>query len=56
MTQHRLGQRQQAQDTLARLRQVVQGPRWAKHEQAQASWREAEALFQLPPEVPAGKD
>jgi WD40 repeat protein/predicted Ser/Thr protein kinase len=56
MTQHQLGKTEEAQATLARLRQIAQGPRWSSHEQAQASLREAGALIQDAPTPPPGNE
>ncbi len=57
MTQHALGQPQQAQETLARLRQLLQQPGAVPNEDAQRSLREAEErLAGMVPEgqVPGG--
>jgi WD40 repeat protein len=43
MAQHHLGQKDQAQATLSRLREVTQKPEWAKDEDASRFLREAEA-------------
>jgi WD40 repeat protein/predicted Ser/Thr protein kinase len=44
MTQQQLGQKDQARATLERLRQTVSRPEWLKQDQAQAFWREAQAV------------
>jgi WD40 repeat protein/tRNA A-37 threonylcarbamoyl transferase component Bud32 len=44
MTQHQLGQKVQAQATLARLRKGMEKPEWAKDQEAQSFLREAEAV------------
>jgi hypothetical protein len=45
MAQHRLGEPRQAQEALARLRETMKQPAWAKDAEAQAFLREAEALL-----------
>src|SRR5262249_39833044 len=52
LTQHQLGQEEQAQATLARLREALQLPRWAKAAEAHALLREAEALLAGPATIP----
>jgi hypothetical protein len=49
MSQHQLGQKEQAQATLARLREVMKQPRWAKNAEAQGFLREAEAVLKTRP-------
>jgi hypothetical protein len=49
MTQHHLGQREQAQATLDRLREVMHQPRSANDAQAQGFLREAEELLSPKP-------
>jgi tetratricopeptide (TPR) repeat protein len=49
MTQHRLGQKEQAQATLDRLREVMHQPRSANDAQAQGFLREAEELLRTNP-------
>jgi WD40 repeat protein len=49
MAQYRVGQKEQAQATLARLRETMQKPEWAKNEEAQSCLREAEALIEGQP-------
>ena len=44
MAQHQLGQQEQAEATLARLREALKTPTWAKNAEAQGFLREAEAL------------
>ena len=44
MTQHQLGQKVQAQAALARLRQAMKKPEWAKEQEARNFQREAEAV------------
>jgi Flp pilus assembly protein TadD len=46
MAQHQLGQKEQAKATLARLRETVTKPRWAKNAESAAFLREAEALIE----------
>ena len=46
MAQHQLAQKEQARATLARLRETMKEPRWAKEEEARAFLREAEALLE----------
>jgi WD40 repeat protein len=48
MTQYRLEQKEQARAMLARLRQAVQEPRWAKDGEAQGFLNEAVSLIQGP--------
>jgi hypothetical protein len=48
MTHHQLGDPVRAQAVLARLRGILQDPRWKNHQDAQAFGREAEALLQGP--------
>jgi WD40 repeat protein/tRNA A-37 threonylcarbamoyl transferase component Bud32 len=45
MAQHRLDESRQAQETLARLRESMKQPAWAKDAEAQVLLREAEALL-----------
>jgi predicted NACHT family NTPase len=45
MAQHQLGHKEQARTTLARLRETMKQPRWAKYVEAQGFLREAEALI-----------
>jgi hypothetical protein len=45
MTQHHLGQKEQAQATLARLREAMQRPERAKDEDASHFLSEAEAVL-----------
>jgi hypothetical protein len=45
MAQHRFGESRQAQETLARLREILKQPAWAKDAEAQAFLREAEAVL-----------
>jgi hypothetical protein len=45
MTQHRLGKGEQAQVTLARLRETMRQPRWATDQEAKALEKEAEKLL-----------
>jgi WD40 repeat protein len=45
MTQHRLGQEEQAQASLTRLRETVNKEEWAKNDEPQALLREAERLL-----------
>jgi hypothetical protein len=52
MTQQQLGQKEQAQASLARLRGVLKQPEWAKHAEAQAFLHEAERLMDNEPAVP----
>jgi WD40 repeat protein/serine/threonine protein kinase/Flp pilus assembly protein TadD len=49
MAQHQLGRKEQAQATLARLREAMKQPRWAQDAESQAFLREAEALLQGKP-------
>jgi hypothetical protein len=46
MTRHRLGQKEDAKATLARLREIMQQPRWTKDAEAQGFLREAEELIE----------
>jgi tetratricopeptide (TPR) repeat protein len=48
MTQHQLGKREAAQQTLARFRQAVKDSRWANDPESQAFFQEAEKLLQRP--------
>jgi hypothetical protein len=45
MTQHRLGNQEQARATLERLREWLQHPYWAKDDESQDFLREAEAVL-----------
>jgi tetratricopeptide (TPR) repeat protein len=45
MSQHKLGQKEQAQETLVRLRDVMKQPRWAKNAEVQGFLREAEKML-----------
>ena len=49
MTQHQLGQKEEARATIARLREVMHKPEWAKNEEAQAFLREAKVLIESKP-------
>jgi hypothetical protein len=49
MAQHQLGQKEQAQATLGRLREVMKQPDWAQNAEAQGFLREAESLLQGKP-------
>jgi WD40 repeat protein/serine/threonine protein kinase len=46
MAQHQLGQKEQAQATLARLREALKRPQWAPNAEAQGFLREAAALIE----------
>jgi WD40 repeat protein/tRNA A-37 threonylcarbamoyl transferase component Bud32 len=46
MTQHRLGQRAEAQATLGRLKSIVKTPRWANERESQGFLAEAETLIE----------
>jgi hypothetical protein len=46
MTQHRLGQKDEARTTLARLREIMKAPTWAANEEAKAFLREATQLIE----------
>jgi Flp pilus assembly protein TadD len=48
MGHHRLGQREQARTELARLRELLNQPRWAKNAEALDLMHEAEALIVQP--------
>jgi eukaryotic-like serine/threonine-protein kinase len=52
MTQHQLGDRDQARTTLARLREVMKEPRWAANADAVANLREAVELIEDRPAPP----
>jgi hypothetical protein len=52
LTQHQLGQQEQARTTLARLREVMKEPPWAKDEEADRFLREAEARMEANPDKP----
>jgi tetratricopeptide (TPR) repeat protein len=52
MAQHQLGQKDQAQASLNRLREIMKQPQWAKNEEAQGFLREAEALLREQPIKP----
>jgi tetratricopeptide (TPR) repeat protein len=57
MAQHHLGQKEKAQASLERLREIMKQPRWAKNEEAQGFLREAEALMkEKPAEQPTRKE
>jgi hypothetical protein len=45
MTQYRLGQREQAESSFARLREAVQNPRWSDDEGSRRFVREVEVLI-----------
>jgi hypothetical protein len=47
MTQHQLGEKDQAWTTLARLRETMKKPEWAKNEEAQGFLRETESSLSL---------
>jgi WD40 repeat protein len=49
MSQHQLGQKKQARDTLARLREAMKQTRWAKDAEAQGFLREAEEVLKTKP-------
>jgi hypothetical protein len=46
MAQYCVGQKEQAQATLARLRETLQTPEWAKSEAAQTFLRDAASLIE----------
>jgi WD domain, G-beta repeat len=46
MTLHRLGQKDEARSTLARLRELVKAPEWASNEEAQDFLREAVGVIE----------
>ena len=46
MAQYQLGQKEQAQETLARLRKTMTKPPWAKDAESAAFLREAEMLIE----------
>jgi Flp pilus assembly protein TadD len=46
MTQHQLGKKEEAQATLARLREVMKQPAWEKNAEAQGFLHEAEELIE----------
>src|SRR5262249_14151467 len=48
MAQHRLGKPEAAKQTLARLRQAANDPRWTNHPESQSFAHEAERLLQEP--------
>jgi tetratricopeptide (TPR) repeat protein len=48
MTQHHLGKKEAARQTLARLRQAAKDSRWANDPESQAFFQEAEKLLQRP--------
>jgi WD40 repeat protein/tRNA A-37 threonylcarbamoyl transferase component Bud32 len=52
MTQHQLGQKELAQATLARLREIAEKPEWANDKEAQSLLREAETVLGGKPPVP----
>src|SRR5262249_55726002 len=56
MTQHRLGQKAEAQATLARLRKLLPAPGWAKDRESEGFLAEVEALMQPARERRIGKD
>jgi WD40 repeat protein/serine/threonine protein kinase len=49
MSEHHLGQRDQARATLERARALMKEPRWSKNEEAIRFMREAESLIGRPP-------
>jgi uncharacterized protein HemY len=49
MAQHQLGRKEQAEATLARLREVVKQPRWASRAETQDLLREAEEVLKTKP-------
>jgi hypothetical protein len=52
MAQHRLGKGEAARQTLARLRQTAEDPRWARDPESQTFLQEAEKLLQAPAAAP----
>jgi hypothetical protein len=52
MTQHQLGQKEQVQASLTRLREIMKNERWAKDEEAKALLREAESRIASKPGEP----
>jgi hypothetical protein len=52
MTQARLGQREEAKSTLARLREVMKKPDWANNKDAQVFIAEAVELIEGKPPAP----
>jgi hypothetical protein len=53
MAQHQLGKKEEANATLARLREVMKQPRWAKDPESQGFLREAEELIAAKPVMQA---
>jgi tetratricopeptide (TPR) repeat protein len=49
MAQHQLGQKERAQATFLRLREIMKQPRWAEDAEAQGFLREAEAVLKTKP-------
>jgi WD40 repeat protein/predicted Ser/Thr protein kinase len=49
MAEQQLGHKEEARTALARLREVLQRPEWAEHEESRAFLREAEALVEANP-------
>jgi WD40 repeat protein len=49
MAQHQLGRKEEAQATFARLRAIMQQPRWARNAEAQGFLREAEEVLKTKP-------
>jgi hypothetical protein len=46
MAQHQLGQKEQAEATLSRLRETLTKPRWARHAESISFLREVETLIE----------
>jgi hypothetical protein len=52
MTEHQIGQMDQARSTLTRLRETMKGPEWASNQEAEAFLREAIELIEGKPAHP----
>ena len=55
MVEHQLGHADRATALLARLREIMKQPQWARDPEAQAVLREAESVLAAPPKPPDDK-
>ena len=55
MVEHQLGHADRATALLARLREIMKQPQWAKDPESQALLHEAESVLAAPPKPPEPK-
>ena len=52
LVEHQLGHPDRATSLLARLREIMNQPQWAKDRESQALLHEAESVLAAPPKLP----